>query len=117
MVSCGDGTSQWITSPASRALGHKERSRSQAIIVGTGTALADDPKLTVRIDGITRQPLRVLLDTAGKVRKGHILDTSLAPTLVVTNLDRVDPNATRIWREKGCSVRMSAYRAMASEPH
>ena len=38
------------------------------------------------------------------MRKGHILDTSLAPTLVVTNLDRVDPNATRIWREKGCSV-------------
>ncbi len=56
-----DGTSQWITSPEARAEVHRLRALCGAILVGTGTALADNPRLTVRGVGVDRQPLRVVL--------------------------------------------------------
>lgn len=57
------GDSKWITSDAARADVHRLRARSSAIVTGVGTVLADDPNLTVRLEGIERQPLRVVLDT------------------------------------------------------
>jgi diaminohydroxyphosphoribosylaminopyrimidine deaminase / 5-amino-6-(5-phosphoribosylamino)uracil reductase len=59
-----DGTSQWISGPESRADSHLKRSEVEAILVGTGTVLADDPELTARKpDGsyYENQPLRVVL--------------------------------------------------------
>ena len=59
-----DGTSQWISGPESRAESHVRRSEVDAILVGTGTAQADDPELTARKpDGsyFENQPLRVVL--------------------------------------------------------
>jgi diaminohydroxyphosphoribosylaminopyrimidine deaminase / 5-amino-6-(5-phosphoribosylamino)uracil reductase len=59
-----DGTSQWISGPESRADSHLKRSEVEAILVGTGTALADNPELTARRpDGsyYENQPLRVVL--------------------------------------------------------
>ncbi|HET7569422.1 MAG TPA: bifunctional diaminohydroxyphosphoribosylaminopyrimidine deaminase/5-amino-6-(5-phosphoribosylamino)uracil reductase RibD [Gammaproteobacteria bacterium] len=58
------GESQWITGSAARADVHRLRARSSAILTGIGTALADDPRLTVRDADIetTRQPLRVVID-------------------------------------------------------
>ncbi|MGD9985354.1 MAG: bifunctional diaminohydroxyphosphoribosylaminopyrimidine deaminase/5-amino-6-(5-phosphoribosylamino)uracil reductase RibD [Pseudonocardia sp.] len=58
-----DGTSRWITGPAARARVHALRATSDAVVVGTGTALADDPALTARDAGgapLPRQPLRVV---------------------------------------------------------
>lgn len=63
-TAAADATSQWITSPAARADVHRLRATCDAILVGTGTALADDPQLTVRdAEGrpTGRQPLRVVL--------------------------------------------------------
>lgn len=59
-----NGESKWITSEAARHDVHHLRARSSAIMTGVGTVLADDPMLTVRLDGEgVRQPLRVVLDT------------------------------------------------------
>lgn len=57
------GESKWITSDAAREDVQRLRARSSAIMTGVGTVLADDPSLTVRMDGVERQPLRVVLDT------------------------------------------------------
>jgi diaminohydroxyphosphoribosylaminopyrimidine deaminase / 5-amino-6-(5-phosphoribosylamino)uracil reductase len=59
-----DGTSQWITGEAARADVHRRRAVADAIVVGTGTVLADDPALTARRPGgslADRQPLRVVV--------------------------------------------------------
>ncbi|MGV8884494.1 MAG: bifunctional diaminohydroxyphosphoribosylaminopyrimidine deaminase/5-amino-6-(5-phosphoribosylamino)uracil reductase RibD [Microbacteriaceae bacterium] len=59
-----DGSSQWITGTAARQRVHEQRAMSDAIVVGTGTALADDPTLTARGDGgelLKHQPLPVVL--------------------------------------------------------
>ncbi|MFM8703893.1 MAG: bifunctional diaminohydroxyphosphoribosylaminopyrimidine deaminase/5-amino-6-(5-phosphoribosylamino)uracil reductase RibD, partial [Planctomycetia bacterium] len=64
------GESQWISSPESRAIVHQLRGRVDAIVVGIGTALADDPLLTARPDDGTapkRQPLRVVLDSEARL--------------------------------------------------
>jgi diaminohydroxyphosphoribosylaminopyrimidine deaminase/5-amino-6-(5-phosphoribosylamino)uracil reductase len=66
-----DGTSLWITDEESRDHAHRERARADAIVVGTGTIMADDPMLSARPGGkeAGHQPLRVavgLRDTAGK---------------------------------------------------
>ncbi|MEL6614957.1 MAG: RibD family protein, partial [Bacteroidota bacterium] len=67
-VATASGDSRWITSPEARALVHRWRAQADAVLVGAGTARADDPSLTVRdwplAEGQT-QPLRVVLDRAG----------------------------------------------------
>ena len=63
-ISAPDGTSQWITSQASRTHGHQLRARADAILVGTGTVLADNPQLTARhSDGslLAKQPFRLVM--------------------------------------------------------
>lgn len=66
-IALADGQSRWITNTRSRELVHRLRDRSDAVMVGSETALADDPILDVRRGGRTRRtPVRVLLD--GKLR-------------------------------------------------
>jgi diaminohydroxyphosphoribosylaminopyrimidine deaminase/5-amino-6-(5-phosphoribosylamino)uracil reductase len=57
------GESKWITSEAAREDVQRLRARSSAIVTGVGTVLADDPSMTVRLEGLERQPLRVVVDT------------------------------------------------------
>ncbi|HET7120158.1 MAG TPA: bifunctional diaminohydroxyphosphoribosylaminopyrimidine deaminase/5-amino-6-(5-phosphoribosylamino)uracil reductase RibD [Solirubrobacterales bacterium] len=78
------GDSPWISGPESRELVHRWRAEADAIAVGIGTALADDPLLTARVDG-ARQPLRVVFDRQARLPLGSQLLETLdqAPVLVV----------------------------------
>lgn len=59
-TSCGE--SKWITGEAARLSGHLLRAEHAAILVGSQTVIADNPRLTARIEGVFNQPLRVILD-------------------------------------------------------
>ena len=62
-----DGTSRWITSEETRRFVHVRRLETDAILVGSGTVLADDPSLTVREVEAPRQPLAFVVDSRGRV--------------------------------------------------
>ncbi len=61
------GDSKWISGDESRRLAHRWRAECDAVAVGIGTALADDPQLTARIEGVARQPRRVVFDSLGRL--------------------------------------------------
>ncbi len=79
-VAAADGSSRWITGDAARAAVHRLRATCDAVVVGSGTVLADDPQLTVRdADGRNagRQPLRGVVDRRGRVAAtARVLDAA-----------------------------------------
>lgn len=100
-----DGSSRWITGEEARADVHRLRARSGAVIVGAGTAVADDPALTVRLDGYEgRQPLRVLLDSSGRTPPAGRLFDGVAPLLVATT-ERAR-EVRDAWTAAGADVRV-----------
>lgn len=62
-IATASGESRWLTGPAARRRVHLMRMSHDAVMIGVGTALADDPDLTVRNMGAQHQPIRILLDT------------------------------------------------------
>src|ERR671925_114144 len=67
-VATRTGDSQWISGEASRARAHRWRAESDAVAVGIGTAMHDDPQLTARVEGVARQPRRVVFDSEARLR-------------------------------------------------
>jgi diaminohydroxyphosphoribosylaminopyrimidine deaminase / 5-amino-6-(5-phosphoribosylamino)uracil reductase len=61
------GDSKWISTEQSRLRAHRWRAACDAVAVGIGTALADDPQLTARFDGVQRQPRRVVFDSTARL--------------------------------------------------
>lgn len=64
-IALKDGTSQWITGEAARERAHYLRHCHDAVLIGSGTALADNPQLSVRLEGKYKQPARVVIDSKG----------------------------------------------------
>ncbi len=93
------GESQWITSPEARAMGRELRATLPAIVIGVGTARADDPLLTSRLEG-RPDPLRVVLDSQLRLPVGAQLVTTAraTPTLVLTT--RAAPARRRLALER-----------------
>lgn len=84
-----DGSSQWITSEAARADVHRRRAAADAIVVGTGTVLADDPALTARRPGgklADRQPLRVVVGMREIPSEAKVLNDD-SHTMVISTHD------------------------------
>jgi diaminohydroxyphosphoribosylaminopyrimidine deaminase / 5-amino-6-(5-phosphoribosylamino)uracil reductase len=84
-VATRTGDSQWISGEASRARAHRWRAESDAVAVGIGTALMDDPRLTARIEGVARQPRRVVFDSEARLPLDSRLVQGIAevPLIVV----------------------------------
>lgn len=86
-IAAANGESRWITGPEARAAVHAMRAAHDAVIVGAGTALADDPELTVRTDPAPeRQPARIVLDSRCRLRPDSKLaqSTRVGPVIVYT---------------------------------
>jgi diaminohydroxyphosphoribosylaminopyrimidine deaminase/5-amino-6-(5-phosphoribosylamino)uracil reductase len=108
-----DGSSRWITGPLARADVHQLRAHCDAILVGTGTVIADDPALTVRgPDGTTsgRQPLRVVMGLRPIPESAQVLDQA-APTLQLATRDPAEAlkalahqEIHHVWLEGGPTV-------------
>ena len=84
-VASPTGDSRWISSTESRELVHRWRAECDAVAVGIGTALADDPLLTARTEGAARQPTRVVFDSQARLPIESALVSSIdeAPLIVV----------------------------------
>jgi diaminohydroxyphosphoribosylaminopyrimidine deaminase/5-amino-6-(5-phosphoribosylamino)uracil reductase len=87
------GESKWITGAAAREDVQRLRARSCAVLTGSGTVLADDPSLNVRIPGRRRPPLRVVLDSRGRLPSGARLFGEEGPVLLFSAVGaaRVEP--------------------------
>ena len=86
-IATASGESRWITGPAAREHAHLLRATHDAVLVGTGTALADDPQLTCRLPGLEhRSPVRIVIDQNLRLPATLRLFTEVdqAPTWVAT---------------------------------
>ena len=104
-IAARSGDSKWISGEESREFAHLLRARSDAIMVGINTVLADDPQLTARDasgNANERQPLRVVLDSHGRMPGDARMLSAVGETLVVTRrgltwmnrMDRIEGGST-----------------------
>lgn len=107
-IAARTGDSRWVTGPAARAFVHRLRAQVDAVMVGVGTVLADDPALTARPEEFggepaARQPLRVVVDSRGRTPlEARVLDGS-APTLIATTA-LADPERLAAFQARGAEV-------------
>ena len=100
------GDSKWITNDKSRAHVHKIRHQCDAVMVGSGTLHADDPNLTVRLEGFSgKDPARVVLDTHLSIREdAKMLGLeSASPTILITG-PKVDEAKKKRLLDRGIKV-------------
>ncbi|MHB9028538.1 MAG: bifunctional diaminohydroxyphosphoribosylaminopyrimidine deaminase/5-amino-6-(5-phosphoribosylamino)uracil reductase RibD [Candidatus Latescibacterota bacterium] len=100
-IAARDGSSKWITGPEARKRTHLLRAWSDAVMVGSGTVLADDPQLTVR-DAGGRNPLRVVLDSRLRVPAGARVFSD--NRVIVATAASADPDKTAELERRGVEV-------------
>ncbi|HXS43848.1 MAG TPA: bifunctional diaminohydroxyphosphoribosylaminopyrimidine deaminase/5-amino-6-(5-phosphoribosylamino)uracil reductase RibD [Solirubrobacteraceae bacterium] len=104
-VATRTGDSKWISSESSRATAHRWRAAVDAVAVGIGTALADDPRLTARVSGVHRQPRHVVFDALGRLPLASKLVATAAEVPLVVVVSRAAPRgATDALERHGAHV-------------
>ena len=98
-----DGTSRWITGPDSRRRVHARRLEADAVMVGAGTVLADDPALEVREVPAYRQPARVVVDSSGGTPPDRRVFVPGAEVIIATT-ERSGHDTQTAWKEAGADV-------------
>ena len=105
-IATATGESRWVTGSAARRAAHGLRATHDAVLVGSGTALADDPDLTCRVPGMARVPLaRVVADTRLRTPLGsRLVSTARAvPTWIATRTGQ-PPAALAPYLEAGVEI-------------
>jgi diaminohydroxyphosphoribosylaminopyrimidine deaminase/5-amino-6-(5-phosphoribosylamino)uracil reductase len=107
-IATRSGDSKWITGPEARRWAHRTRATVDAIIVGIGTVLADDPELTARPHGHpqTRQPLRVVLDSGCRTPSGAAVLRAKGRCLVMAAPDAPEHAVRRVEAAGGAVVQV-----------
>jgi diaminohydroxyphosphoribosylaminopyrimidine deaminase/5-amino-6-(5-phosphoribosylamino)uracil reductase len=101
-IATASGQSQWITGPRARRMVHALRARHDAVMVGAGTARADDPRLTVRDMGVTRQPVRVVVSRRLDLpRDGALARTAREVPVWLCHGADADPARLAAWQGLG----------------
>jgi len=86
-----NGDSKWISSEFSRRDVQKWRARSSAVLTGIGTVLADNPAMNARLDGLSRQPLRVIADSRWRTPADSRILADPATAVIAGARDAVIP--------------------------
>jgi len=117
-IATATGQSQWITGPAARRVVHGMRARHDAVMVGAGTARADDPSLTVRGLGLSYQPVRVVVSRRLDLPLMGQLARSAAevPVWLCHGRD-ADPDRIRAWQGLGAQLLPCAVSGAQLDPH
>lgn len=104
-IATATGDSQWITAAPARRVVHAMRARHDAVMVGAGTARADDPALTVRGLGITHQPVRIVVSRRLDLPQDGILARTAAQTpLWLCHGPDADPRLITLWTALGARL-------------
>ena len=100
-IAAATGHSRWISSPASLNFAHNLRSIHDAVLVGAGTVLHDDPELTVRlIKG--RNPLRIIMDSRLQLPlEAKVIKMQESAPTIIAATGRANPEKLKLFREKG----------------
>ena len=103
-IATRQGSSRWISSPASLRLAHRWRALHDAVMVGVDTVIADNPSLTVRLVR-GKNPLRLVLDSHLRIplESRILVDRHVTRTIVVTT-DRADPHQRKEVQDRGARV-------------
>jgi diaminohydroxyphosphoribosylaminopyrimidine deaminase/5-amino-6-(5-phosphoribosylamino)uracil reductase len=104
-VATGTGDSRWISGKESRELVHRWRAQTDAVAVGIGTAIADDPLLTARDVDAPRQPARVVFDSAARLPLDSKLVGSITEArLIVTTAPGADATRVRALEDAAAEI-------------
>lgn len=113
-IATATGDSQWISSPSSLRLAHRLRREHDAIMVGIGTVIADDPRLTVRlVNG--RDPLRVIIDSRLRIPiTARVLREGAAHRTLIATTDMADGRRIEELKDLGAEVLLTTSEAHQS---